>query len=95
MNEITNATVPKGLLCPVCRVNLVMSERERVEIDYCPECRGIWLDRGELNKILERSAGGGSPSMNEPVQGHGQYASGHGRGHQGDRHRSFLGRLFD
>ena len=45
-----------GLLCPNCRVDLVMSERQGVEIDYCPRCRGVWLDRGELDKILERSA---------------------------------------
>src|SRR5687768_4050818 len=44
-----------GLLCPACRVALVMSERSGVEIDYCPECRGVWLDRGELDKILERA----------------------------------------
>jgi len=41
--------------CPVCNVPLVMSERQGVEIDYCPKCRGVWLDRGELDKILERS----------------------------------------
>ncbi len=41
--------------CPVCNVALVMSERQGVEIDYCPECRGIWLDRGELDKIVEKS----------------------------------------
>lgn len=42
--------------CPVCTtVNLVMSERQGVEIDYCPECRGVWLDRGELDKIIERA----------------------------------------
>jgi len=34
---------------------LVLSERQGIEIDYCPECRGIWLDRGELDKILEKS----------------------------------------
>lgn len=45
-----------GMPCPVCKVPLVMSERQGVEIDYCPQCRGIWLDRGELDKILERSA---------------------------------------
>ena len=43
--------------CPVCNnVNLVMSERQGIEIDYCPDCRGVWLDRGELDKIIERSA---------------------------------------
>ncbi len=42
--------------CPVCGATLLMSERHGVEIDYCPECRGIWLDRGELDKIIERAA---------------------------------------
>ena len=42
--------------CPLCNVDLVMSERQGVEIDYCPQCRGVWLDRGELDKIIERSA---------------------------------------
>jgi len=42
--------------CPTCTtVNLVMSERQGVEIDYCPECRGVWLDRGELDKIIAKS----------------------------------------
>src|SRR5687768_5378128 len=42
--------------CPVCNVNLTMTERQGVEIDYCPQCRGVWLDRGELDKLIERSA---------------------------------------
>jgi len=47
--------------CPVCStVNLVMSERQGIEIDYCPQCRGVWLDRGELDKIIDRSAVGPS-----------------------------------
>jgi len=41
--------------CPVCQVPLVLSERQGIEIDYCPKCRGVWLDRGELDKIIERS----------------------------------------
>jgi len=42
--------------CPVCEsVNLVMADRAGIEIDYCPKCRGVWLDRGELDKIIERS----------------------------------------
>ena len=41
--------------CPVCKdVTLLMSEKKGIEIDYCPECRGIWLDRGELEKLLEK-----------------------------------------
>jgi Zn-finger nucleic acid-binding protein len=43
--------------CPHCpESTLVMAERQGVEIDYCPQCRGVWLDRGELDKILERAA---------------------------------------
>lgn len=42
--------------CPVCKdVTLLMSEKHGIEIDYCPECRGIWLDRGELDKIIRRA----------------------------------------
>ncbi|MCP2031047.1 Zn-finger nucleic acid-binding protein [Okibacterium sp. HSC-33S16] len=41
--------------CPTDSATLVMSERSGVEIDYCPECRGVWLDRGELDKIIERA----------------------------------------
>lgn len=43
--------------CPHCPdVTLAMNERQGVEIDYCPQCRGVWLDRGELDKLIERSA---------------------------------------
>jgi hypothetical protein len=48
--------------CPICTdVDLVMSERQKIEIDYCPKCRGVWLDRGELDKIIERSTPAGPP----------------------------------
>ena len=43
---------------PVCDANLQMTERSGVEIDYCPSCRGVWLDRGELDRIIERSWSG-------------------------------------
>lgn len=43
--------------CPVDETTLVMTERSGIEIDYCPQCRGVWLDRGELDKIIDRSAG--------------------------------------
>lgn len=42
--------------CPADGATLVMSERQGVEIDYCPDCRGVWLDRGELDKIIDRVA---------------------------------------
>lgn len=50
-----------GMMCPVCKVGLHMSDRQGIEIDYCPQCRGIWLDRGELDKIIERSGVGEAP----------------------------------
>jgi Zn-finger nucleic acid-binding protein len=43
------------MLCPVCKVELRMTDRQGIEVDYCPTCRGIWLDRGELDKLLERA----------------------------------------
>ena len=43
------------MACPVDGATLVMSDRQGIEIDYCPSCRGVWLDRGELDKIIERS----------------------------------------
>jgi hypothetical protein len=49
---------PEGatnMLCPACQVDLKMTDRQGVEVDYCPKCRGVWLDRGELDKILERT----------------------------------------
>lgn len=47
--------------CPIDNVDLMMSERSGVEIDYCPTCRGVWLDRGELDKILDRAAALAAP----------------------------------
>jgi uncharacterized protein len=47
--------------CPVDNETLVMADRGGVEIDYCPKCRGVWLDRGELDKIIERSLGAPAP----------------------------------
>jgi uncharacterized protein len=47
---------------PVCDVTLSISSREGVEIDFCPQCRGVWLDRGELDKIIDRAATSLAPS---------------------------------
>lgn len=44
------------MLCPNCNETLVMADRQGIEIDYCPKCRGVWLDKGELDKIIERTA---------------------------------------
>ena len=58
-----DAATVSAMLCPVCKVGLAMSDRQGVEIDYCPQCRGVWLDRGELDKILakERAASAADP----------------------------------
>ncbi len=84
--------------CPVCAVPLVMSDRQGVEIDYCPQCRGVWLDRGELDKIIERSAREQAP----PPQPQQSYRPDRAPpqqhyGNQGyhKRKRSFLEDLFD
>lgn len=78
-----------------------MSERQGVEIDYCPTCRGVWLDRGELDKIIEKSsAEGAAPARHPREQDHwpdqsrhpGQYGYGH-KPHK--RRKSFLEELFD
>ena len=99
MSAPTSST--PGMLCPVCRVPLSMSERQGVEIDFCPQCRGVWLDRGELDKIIQRSEGA-APSRVEaearprPAQPDYDYR-GHGEpGHHGyRRRRGFLADLFD
>ncbi|MES2492615.1 MAG: zf-TFIIB domain-containing protein [Pseudomonadota bacterium] len=55
-----------AMSCPVCRVPLAMSDRQGIEIDYCPQCRGVWLDRGELDKIIERSLPQAAPPPVQP-----------------------------
>ena len=52
--------------CPIDGTPLVMTDRQGVEIDYCPQCRGVWLDRGELDKIIERS----TPAVTAPKRGY-------------------------
>jgi uncharacterized protein len=91
--------------CPVCKnVQLMMADRQGIEIDYCPNCRGVWLDRGELDKIIDRSAGNASSAQLPPQQVHGQhYQSGYGHSQPHGHHQrpykkkreGFLGELFD
>jgi Zn-finger nucleic acid-binding protein len=52
--------------CPTDGSTLVMSDRSGIEIDYCPQCRGVWLDRGELDKIIERSVSAPQPAAYAP-----------------------------
>ena len=92
--------MPEPMLCPIDKTPLVMSERQNIEIDYCPTCRGVWLDRGELDKIIERSAPEAAPARSAappppPVHGHAPHP---GYGYQqpyGKRKKSFLEELFD
>lgn len=77
--------------CPVCStVNLIMSDRQGVEIDYCPECRGVWLDRGELDKILERSRIMLEPQP-EPRESHSPHRHAAPHHHGPDAHRGHYG----
>lgn len=96
--------------CPLDSTNLVMTERQGIEIDYCPKCRGVWLDRGELDKIIERSGNVASaPANSQPVDdrrdyeqprpGNDQYRQDNyydNRSHHKKRKKeNFLGDLFD
>jgi len=86
--------------CPNCNTTLVMSDKQGVEIDYCPQCRGIWLDRGELDKIIERSNNVESQYRSTPNQQH--YGNHHNEQHRNDhdyyknhKKKSWLEELFD
>ena len=89
--------------CPTDGATLVMSERSGIEIDYCPTCRGVWLDRGELDKILERSYAQAAPPAAPPQQqyqqptqqGYQQRSHGYQQGHQRKRKESWLSEIFD
>ena len=97
-----------AMACPTCRISLVMSDRQGIEIDYCPQCRGVWLDRGELDKIIERSlpaapaaAPPSAPQQHIPAQ-HipSQHMApppqyGHSPQYYPKRRKSFLEELFD
>lgn len=100
---MTAENVKQDFACPVCKVSLVMSDRQGVEIDYCPECRGVWLDRGELDKIIERNTQAAAPQQQAapPPQDPRGYGHDQARGHgnagyrQPKRKKSFLEELFD
>ena len=86
------------MLCPADQTPLTMSERQGIEIDYCPTCRGVWLDRGELDKIIERSAAGQPQAAPPPQQQQQQHYQDAPRGHHKPYHKrrkSFLEDLFD
>lgn len=82
--------------CPSCSETLLMSDKNGIEIDYCPNCRGIWLDRGELDKIIERSSTHYSNKDNYEVDQE-RYARDHDQRSKPyhKKKQSFLGDLFD
>lgn len=82
--------------CPNCNGGLRITDRQGVEIDYCPQCRGVWLDRGELDKIIERSSSYESKRRDYDDEDDYKYREGHAnyRGHSHKR-KGFLGELFD
>jgi Zn-finger nucleic acid-binding protein len=89
--------------CPACDELLVMAERQGIEIDYCPKCRGVWLDKGELDKIIERSTAADSsgPAPRQAPPSRDVYTD-RDKPYYDDRYRhpykkkkGFLGDLFD
>jgi Zn-finger nucleic acid-binding protein len=97
--------------CPVDNTALQMTERQGVEIDYCPKCRGVWLDRGELDKLIERAASWEASERRPTPSAYGQerdpaYSREYERPYRHDddddhhrryprKRRGFLGDLFD
>ena len=86
------------MLCPIDGTELKMADRSGVEIDYCPKCRGVWLDRGELDKIIDRSAADlppppPPPSAPDPRQGYGD--RGYGGDDDGYRKKKKRGGFFE
>lgn len=84
--------------CPTDNSVLVMSERNGIEIDYCPQCRGVWLDRGELDKIIERAAVPAAPAHQQqpPQDWRQQQDYGNQRGYPPRKKReNWLSELFD
>ena len=86
------------MICPRCNSNLNISNSHDVEIDFCSNCRGVWLDRGELEKIIERSNSFSAPYYNEH-DNHNQHDSHsgqqYGNSHYPRRKKSLFSDLFD
>lgn len=79
--------------CPVDGAELKVSDREGVEIDYCPKCRGVWLDRGELDKIIDRSEGVNQDEDEETPRS-GRRNNRNNRNNDDDEEGGFLSNIF-
>lgn len=83
--------------CTTCQTTLPIADKKGVEIDYCPDCRGIWLDRGEPEKILDRSADHYSNRSNyeSDVKKYHYSDNDHYKSHPHKKKKSFLDDIFD
>jgi len=82
--------------CPTCKdVNLAISDRQGIEIDYCPECRGVWLDRGELDKIIERTGAAPEHQKYKEKESDKYDRGSHEFYKKGKKRKSLLGELLD
>lgn len=82
--------------CPVCKTaQLTMAERSGIEIDYCPQCRGVWLDRGELDKIIERASPASAAQSYMPPPAPASAPHTGGGYYKKKKREGFLGELFD
>ena len=80
--------------CPKCHADLMISDRQGIEIDFCPQCRGVWLDRGELDKVIER-ASRYSDDDDDDRRGRSEYRPEHLREGHYRKRKSFWTELFD
>ena len=84
--------------CPTCTdATLVMTDRQGIEIDYCPQCRGVWLDRGELDKLIDRAVTAPTTNIQSSRSSPDYLDSDHGRAtvHHRKRQKSWLNEIFD
>lgn len=98
----TERTAQPGMLCPTCKVPLLMGDRQNIEIDFCPRCHGVWLNGSDLDNLIELSFSSDRARARRSAHIRtGKYvADSHDRkhvdyGHPGGRRKSWLRKIFD
>ena len=82
--------------CPQCNIDLKMGDRQGVEVNYCPTCRGVWIERGGLDKIIERAAVSSARPRRHEQDDYEDHGHDHGEHEHGThRRRGFLSNFFD
>ena len=81
--------------CPRCQTDLMISDRQGIEIDFCPQCRGVWLDRGELDKLVERASRFGGDDDDDDRRYRSEHPSEYSRDRSYKKRKSFWAELFD